>query len=435
MKSARQIAVEALITINDNKGYSNLVLDSVINKNEISKKDVGFISTIIYGTIERLITLDFIISKYSSMKIRKMSPAVREILRTAIYQIIYMDSVPDSAAVNEAVNLTKVMKVKSASGFVNGVLRSFLRDGGKIPKITGGKIRKISVKYSCPEPLVKLLIEQYGGETAKAVLMHTMGGQNIYCRVNTLKTTADKLVKLLENEGVDASKDDEVENCLRLQSTGSIQNLTCYKEGLFHIQDKSSQIAVGFLNAHKDDCVLDVCSAPGGKTCTIAQLMENKGEITACDIYEHKVKLVSDGAQRLGITSINAKINNGEIYDETLGKFNRILCDVPCSGIGIMGRKPEIKYKDWNNLDDLEKIQYKILETSSKYLLKGGILLYSTCTLNKKENEEVVSKFLSNHSEFEALPMEGHKADGYTTLLPNEDDCDGFFFATLKKIR
>lgn len=442
--TARQAAVSALVKVNTQGAYSNLVLNETLKKSGLSPADSSFAGRLFYGTLERRLTLDHVINHYSKKPVSKLTPAVAEILRTAVYQLLYLDSVPDSAAVNEAVGLTKKMKAASASGFVNAVLRNFLRDEKKIPQIKGNRLKKLEVRYSCPQWLIKTLLEQYDEPSTLAMLEHSLDRPPLYVRVNTTKISVEDCIAHLEAEGVQVQKDPDLQGCLLLSGTASIEKLTAFSEGLFHVQDKSSQLCAAALDAKEGQRVLDTCSAPGSKSFTTAEKMGDSGEVISCDIFEEKIKKISEGAKRLGLNSISAKLQDGTVFCPDLGEFDRVLCDAPCSGIGIIGRKPEIKYKKQQELADLPQIQKKILDTVSRYVKKEGILVYSTCTLLREENDQVIEAFLSQHTEFEPcpLPQEVREAAKLTdpaawkvTLFPQMADTDGFFISCVKKVR
>ena len=433
-KLARQTAVEALLQINEEGGYSNVVFHNLVTRNQLSPQDTALCSVLVYGALERRLTLDHIIGAYSKTPVRKLTPAVREILRISLYQLLYLEHIPDSAAVNEAVKLTRLMKVSSASGFVNGVLRSFLRDGKKIPPVKkGGLAQQWQVDYSCPAELIQRLLKSCTKEQVQSLLEHSLGRPTLFARVNTTKISVEELLLRLKEEGVEAEPD-ELEGCIRLANTASMEKLATFKEGLFHIQDKSSQLCARLVGAKAGMRVLDVCSAPGSKSFTISEYMNNQGEVLSCDIYPEKIKKIQEGAERLGLSIIKAMENDAMEYKAELGQFDRVLCDVPCSGLGIIGRKPEIKYKDPKEFDGLPPIQEDILEASCKYVKEGGILTYSTCTVLPEENQKMVTAFLSRHPEFEPYQQEEHTEGWYSALFPNMKNSDGFFIATMRKI-
>ena len=435
MKTARQIAVEALGKVNRSKGYSNIVIDKALEESGLDLRDAAFATALFYGVLERMLTLDHCIGGFSKTPVEKLTPQVREILRISLYQMLYMDSVPDSAAVNEAVNLTRAMGKASASGFVNGVLRAFLRSGKRVPRMAGSRAEQLSIQYSCPAWLVQLWLDSYGEENAKGILETSLGRPPVYIRVNTLKTTAEQLTARLEEEGAVVRPDEEEENCLKVSGTGDVTSLAAFEEGLFHVQDKSSQLCTKALDVRPGMRVLDLCAAPGGKTFTIAQRMKGEGEILAMDLYRARASLIAQGAQRLGIGCITAKEGDASRFNSKLGEFDRVLCDAPCSGLGIIRRKPEIKYKNPEELQEIPEIQNKILSNAANYVKEGGILVYSTCTLNPQENEQVVEKFLQEHPQFRPcrLPQSLGSSGHMVTLLPHERGTDGFFIASMQR--
>ena len=437
MKTARQIAVEALGKVNGSKGYSNIVIDKALEQSGLDLRDAAFATALFYGVLERMLTLDHCIAGFSKTPVEKLTPQVREILRVSLYQILYMDSVPDSAAVNEAVNLTRVFRKESAGGFVNGVLRAFLRSGKRVPRMAGSRADQLSVQYSCPAWLVQLWLDSYGEENTEGILKTSLGRPPVYIRANTLKTTADALSSRLEEEGAVVRRDEMEENCLRVSGTGDVTALPAFQEGLFHVQDKSSQLCVKALDARPGMRVLDICAAPGGKSFTAAQWMHGEGELLAMDLYRARAALVAEGAQRLGICCIAAKEGDASRYNSKLGLFDRVLCDAPCSGLGIIRRKPEIKYKNPEELGEIPQLQYNILSNSANYVKKGGILLYSTCTLNPGENEGVVERFLAEHRDFAPcrLPQSLGSTGHTVTLFPHQGDTDGFFISTMERVR
>lgn len=436
MKTARQITVEALMKVNKGGGYSNLVIDNSIAASGLDVRDAGFATALFYGVLERMITLDHCIKGFSNMKLEKLSPPVREILRMSLYQLMYMDTVPESAAVNEGVNLAKTMGQEKAAGLINGILRSFIRAGKRVPRMAGTRADQLSIQYSAPAPMIEMLIDSYGEEAAIGVLATSLGRPPVYVRVNTMKTTVEALLPILEQEGIVADTDTGTENALRLSATGDITSHASFKAGLYHVQDLSSQLCCKALDVQSGQRVIDVCAAPGGKTFTLAQLLAGEGTVLALDLHASRTRLIREGAKRLGLPNVETKENDATSYNSTFGEFDRVLCDVPCSGFGIIRRKPEIKYKKQEDIGELPQIQYKILENSSKYCKADGILVYSTCTLNKQENEAVIERFLKEHSEFCAEPLLAAfgEAGYYKTFFPHIDSSDGFFVATVRAV-
>lgn len=433
MKTARQTAFEILNRIQKDNSYSNLVLDSFLDKSELPQIEKSFASALVYGVIERLITLDYELSRYLKQPLKKLKPQVLTILRMGAYQILFMDKVPASAAINESVKLTKNNGASFASGLVNAVLRKISSNG-----IT--ETDDISVKYSAPKWLCDLWIKDYGAETAVKLLEATFGSVETTVKVNTLKTDTKKLKDILANEGFEAVDSDLVENALVVRGNGALHKTKAYQDGLFHVQDLASQLCCSALGVKEDDIVFDICAAPGGKSFTLAQNMNNSGKIYSMDLYPQRINLIKNGAERLEITNIEATVNDGEKFNIQLPKADKILCDVPCAGLGVIRKKPEIRYKNLAEVDNLPDLQYSILCVSAKYLKNGGTLVYSTCSLNKAENEFVVEKFLSEHSNFETftvlpeLKRYSDKTD-YVTLMPHLHGCDGFFVAGLRKIK
>lgn len=443
MKTARHTAVQALVKVNQDGGYSNLVLDNLLSGSELAPRDKAFCTALFYGVLERRITLDAVLQKYCRQPLKKLMPQVRELLRVAVYQIIYLD-VPSSAAVNESVELSKKMKCGHASAFINGVLRSFLRDGGNLdgilPPRETDEAAWLSLNYSAPLWLVQLWLADYGAEQAEGILSAAVNRPPLYLRVNTTKNNPEELAEALRKKGMEVVLRGDIGNCLEVDKTGEIDYPVLYKRGHFTVQDISSQLAVQAVQAQPGMRCLDVCAAPGGKSFTLAQLMENTGEIVASDLHEFKSKLIREGAKRLGLGIITTAVGDASVYNEKLGLFDRVLCDVPCSGLGIIRRKPEIRYKDPDELAGLPEMQYKILENSSKYVKVGGALLYSTCTLRRAENDALVQRFLHEHPEFAPKPLPQHiqalagVSGAYqVTLLPEQLNSDGFFFASLER--
>ena len=427
MDKARTVAAKALIRV-DRGGYSQLILDAALSSAQLSARDAAFASALFYGVIERRMTLDHCIAKYAR---HALSDTVANILRLAFYQLIYLDSVPAHAAVDEAVNMTKSLGQKAASGMVNGILRSFLRDNCAVPPVKGTDSQKLAIEYSCSQDIAEKFIEWYGIDTAKEILAASIGRPPLYIRVNTLKTDADSLLEKMADKIGDSPKKLLDGNCIEV--TGDAAHTVSHKLGFFHIQDICSQKAALTLGAKPNERVFDVCAAPGSKSFVIAQQMNNEGEIISCDIQENRLGLIEKGAKRLGITIIKALQNDGCVYNSEFGSFDKILCDVPCSGLGVFRRKPEIKYHGADSIEGLPEIQYKILETSAKYLKAGGALVYSTCTINPEENEDIIQKFIANNTDFSPFPFEGDK--WFETTLPTTDGGDGFFISRIRRDR
>lgn len=435
MKSARQIAFEVLIKMHRNDAYSNIELDSALKNSGLDKRDSALVSALVYGVTERLITIDYNIEKHLTGKINKLKPEVLVILRLGAYQILFSDKIPNSAAVNESVKLAKNNRCAFAAGLCNAVLRAVGKSGLILPD-DKDKIEYLSVKYSFPRWLCQLWQDAYGEENAEGIMKTAAEKPPIYIKVNNLKTTSAELINIFKDEGVTAEPVKGFDSALQISDTGDIEKLSSYKNGLFHVQDLASQLCTKALDAKENMTVFDVCSAPGGKAFTVAEHMNNKGIIKAFDIHEHRVKLINNGAERLGITIIEGETGDAEQYDGSNGFADRVICDVPCSGLGIVRRKPEIRYKEKILIDKLPLLQYRILENASNYVKTSGRLIYSTCTLNPAENEEVCKKFLQNHKEFKQVqPLNDiNSEDGYITLMPHIHGTDGFFIAAFERL-
>ena len=423
----RFIAFKILNKIERDKAYSNIAVDTVLKENEAVS--APFVCSLVYGVIERKITLDYILEEFLSQPIKKLNPQVLTILRMGVYQIKYMGKVPVSAAVNESVKLVKKVKCSYSSGLVNSVLRKVSLTDIEMPN-TEDKIYDLSITYSCPYQLTKRFINDYGYDNTVELLSSSVGAVPLVIRVNSLRISAEKLIELLAYENVVAEQSDIIVNALIIKS-GAIFETSAYKQGLFHVQDFASQICIQNLDPQPDEIIFDVCSAPGGKAFTIAERMNNKGKIYAFDLYEQRVNLISKNAEKLGIKIIDAKVNDSSVFNEDLPQADRILCDVPCSGLGVIRRKPEIKYKDLGFIDKLCDLQYNILNCSAKYLKNQGILIYSTCSLNKVENQAICDRFLEENKEFKKISLSDE--DGYMTLMPHKNGTDGFFLAKFIK--
>ncbi len=432
--TARKLTVIALLKMEDG-GYSNLVFDALCREHSLPKQETAFAAALFYGCIERMLTLDEMIGRFSSVPVERLDWVIHQLLRISLYQIFYMDT-PDSAAVNESVKLAKQVGKGRLSGFLNGVLRTALRNRDRAQQVPEDPVAALSFTYSCPQPLIRMWDKHYGRERTVQMLEASLGQPPLFIRVNTLKISTQELIEKLAQEGIEAKVHPTLNNCLHLLHAGAVEKGVCFQRGWFHVQDASSQICVQALGARPGERILDVCAAPGGKSFTIAQEMENTGELLSSDLYEHRAALIREGSKRLGIKILQAQARDASGYDPSLGLADRVLCDVPCSGFGIIRRKPEIKYKALDEVKNLPQIQYKILETSANYVKAGGILLYSTCTLSHHENEKVASRFLREHPEFSPSPFDGEDAGfpGQKTLFPDETH-DGFFLQRFIKMR
>lgn len=449
MVSARQIAAEALLRVDKDDAYSNLALDNRLEREyrassaagdtaqlERQRSEAAFASTLFYGVLERRITLDCCIEKYAVKGLKSISPEVLQILRVAFYQLLFLPNIPESAVVNEAVKITRQMRRSSSAGFVNGVLRTFLRDECALPHFDD-PLLELSVLYSIPPWIFQEWNTAYGPESAEQIAAAFNRPSPIYVRANSLKCTPEQLCGEMVAEG-SAAPDPSLPGCVRLSHTGNLRRMSAFQNGWFHVQDKSSQLCALSLDARPGERILDLCAAPGGKSFTIAQQMEDRGIVDAFDIYEKRSALIQEGAKRLGLTSVHSGARDALLFVPDSPQYDRVLCDVPCSGLGVLGRKPEIRYKERDDFLDLPLIQYKILENAAKYVKTGGTLVYSTCTLRQEENSGVARKFLANNPGFSVIPLpescgEYAGKEGELTLMPHVDGTDGFYICHMIK--
>lgn len=441
MANVRMTAYKVLYRVLYEDAYSAIAVNNAIREDICEPLDASFLSALVYGVLERKLTLQYIIRQYSSIRIKKIEKKTIIILYLGFYQLLYMDKVPDSAAVNESVKLCKSLRLNHSAGFVNALLRNFIRadKAYKLPDVSDTP-RYLSVVYSCPEELVTELIESYGAEITEKILSGFIGRPPVTVRVNTLKTDKQTLTKALEKRGIKVEEIPFLPDSLDLSSTGSLDKIEEFRDGHFFVEDAASQLCAEILGAEPGERIADVCAAPGGKSFYSAIKMGDRGEIFSFDIFDHKLKLIDSYAEKLGIHIIRTELRDAE-KGYHLPECDRILCDVPCSGLGILRRKPEIRYKTDTNIDLLTKLQYSILCMSARDLPVGGTLVYSTCTLRKRENHEIVSRFIADHPEFVPDPIVlpegiGHvidEDDCCLTLLPGVYGTDGFFVARLRR--
>lgn len=434
--------MEILVDIHQNGAYSNKSIDRHLDAN-ISSQDENLVRELVYGVLENKIYIDYIISKASKIKIKKIHYQILEILRTGIYQIIFTDRIPDSAAVNEAVNLAKKYGHKGTIGFVNGVLRSVSRDRDKFTQIDeNDKIKYISTKYSHQEYMVERWVKAFGADFTEDLCKSNNEKPLLNIRVNTLKITKEKLLKRLQTSGYEVEEAKFAKDCLIIKNPFRITELIDFKEGYFTIQDESSILVGQITNPKENSLVLDICAAPGGKSTHLAQLMNNKGRIISRDIYEHKIELIRENSKRLGINIIEAEIHDAlELDNSLINKVDYCLLDAPCSGLGLIKRKPEIKLNrseaDINNLIELQK---SIINIAKQYVKDGGYLVYSTCTVEDDENIKLIRGFLEENPDFTLVSLDNdfhnreglaNLSDGYIQLYPNIHGTDGFFIAKM----
>jgi len=433
--NARKLAQRILDEIDQTGDFSHLVVNSTFQRYDIESADRRFVSHVVFGVLENKMLLDYYIRKLSEQRFSRIDPSIVNILRMGLYQIAYMTKVPESAAVDESVKLAKNISEKD-SKFVNGILRSFIRAGKKIdlPDRNKHLITHLSIKYSFPEWLVEMWIKEYGVKFTEGLLEASNQTPKLSIRVNTLVTDVSSLLKKFELEGIKCESSELVPEGIVIEDMNhiSLQELPGYKEGAFIVQDISSMCVGHYSGVLEHQTVLDVCAAPGGKATHVAQLMNNTGRVIARDNQENKLGIIAENSERLKLSNIQTELFDALEVDENLiGAVDVVLVDAPCSGLGIIRRKPDIKYnKSPEGLNDLVSMQRQILKNASLYVKDGGTLIYSTCTLNPAENQEIVNWLINEDSHFK---MDAIDDQSFITLFPNTHHTDGFFIARLKK--
>ena len=433
----RATALKILCETEQNDAYLNLVFTRELSAKKLSVCDTGFVKELVFGIFRNRILLDYIIRKNSSIRLKKIDPKVLNILRMGTYQILFMDKVPNHAAVDESVKLAKKCSSPKTVSFANGVLRGIIRscENGINLEDIKDKTEYLSIKYSYPLPLAEFFVKNFGKD-AEEIMASGNFVPELCVRVNTLKITKEEFKKKLDSLDI-TYRDTPYTDC-GLYLFGATEEKRKTLSGLFTVQDQSSQLAALSLSPEPGNLVLDLCAAPGGKTTHLAELMKNQGKIFASDIYEARLKSVDALAQNLGISIIETTVRDATLPDESLiDKADRVLADVPCSGLGIIRRKPDIKYKEnITDFTELNQIQENILECAYRYLKQGGIMVYSTCTVNKSENTELINKFLQKHPDMalDKIDNPSLKNEGYLELYPHIHNSDGFFVCRMKKL-
>ena len=431
---ARETALNVLIACRKEGGWSNGVLKEYLQRDHLDRRDAALATRLCYGVLQNRLKLDFYLQQLLAGKLKDLHPAVRDILHLGLYQLKEMDKVPSSAAVNESVDLAKkyCKKLRYAPGLVNAVLRKAA--DAPLQEPTGWQ-----EKYSHPQALIDLLKGYVGKERIKKMLQANNEAPNTVIQVNTLKITTAALARRLEEEGVSAQPHGWMKDCLILSGTGNLEKLSAFREGLFYVQDAAAKLSVICAGLTPGQRVLDCCAAPGGKSFASAIAMEGSGSVTSCDVHPHKAELIANGAARLGIEMLSARCQDATAFvADWEGKMDIVIADVPCSGLGIIRKKPDIRYKNLQEMTQLPALQLNILENQARYVRPGGVLLYSTCTLVHGENEGVVEAFLKENPNFtlEKLPLPvefPENTTGMLALVPGEYDTDGFFIAKLRR--
>ena len=436
--NGREAALQVLTACRKLDAWSDGSLKAAVKG--LDRREAAFATRLTYCVLQNRALLDFYIGAYCTQNFEKLEPFVRDVLRLGACQILMMDRVPDSAAVSEAVDMVKRHKRQRAAGFVNAVLRKISQNKDSLPPIPADHIiQYLSIRYSHPEWLVERLVEILGRKQAEEFLRLDNEAVPMTIQRNPLKCDREELVRELEECGVSMREHPWLPDCWEVSGTGDLEQLSAFINGWFQVQDAAAKAAALAGGAKPGDAVLDVCAAPGGKTFACSMSMENTGSITSCDIHAHKLELIERSAQRLGITCLKTELadgrNNREEWNET---FDLVVCDVPCSGLGIIRKKPDIRYKDPRALSGLPNVQKAILENACRYVKSGGVLLYSTCTILPEENEGVVDSFLSSHTEFYKEPFclaEGlEETNGALTLWPQRHGTDGFYLCRMRKL-
>lgn len=439
---AREAALLTLNTCQRQGGWSDGALKKQLAAGGLEGREAALATQLCFGVVQNEMLLDFYISKFSNIPLRRMESKVVQALRLGLYQMLFLSKIPQSAAVNCSVELTRThCKNPRAPGMVNAILRSLQRNLNQLPTIPQNDLAEyFSILYSHPVWLVEALLPLLGSEGTAEFLQANNSQPPMTAMVNTTKATAQEATDLLAEQGVEVTPHPWLENCLILNKTGNLERLDAYGQGLFYVQDPASRLMALASGAAPGMRVLDMCAAPGGKSFAAAIQMDNQGEVISCDLHPHKKKLIQAGADRLGLSIIKPMTADGKVRrEEWVSTFDLVLVDAPCSGLGVIRKKPDIRYKDPKPLEDLPQVQQAILENAAGYVKAGGVLMYSTCTILPRENGEVVSAFLEKHPEFvrEAFELPGAAGRveaGEITLWPQVHQTDGFFICKLRKV-
>ena len=432
---ARETALGALIACRKDGAWANGVMKEYIQRDRLDGRDSALATRLVYGVIQNRGLLDFYLRQLLTGKLENLQPVVRDILHMGLYQLYQMDKIPESAAVNESVLLAKkYSKNPKAPALINGVLRNAQRNREQLKQPVS-----YADRYSHPEELIALLKASVPKGKLEPMLIANNAAPQTVIQVNTLKTTVKELLDILETEKIAAQPHRWMPNCLVLDRTGNLEQLKSFQDGLFYVQDPASKLSVLCAELRKGWRVLDCCAAPGGKSFAAAMETQDSGKILSCDLHQHKIPLMQKGAQRLGIQNHFVRQQDASVFvPEWESTMDAVIVDAPCSGYGIIRKKPDIRYKDPKAMEQLPQLQLEILKNQARYVKPGGVLMYSTCTLLKRENEDVVTAFLAEHPQFalEALPLPEvfpQNTTGMLTLIPGEYDTDGFFICRMRR--
>lgn len=435
MGSGRKAALTALEKCRRAGAWSDAVIGSVMDASGLGGRERGFCTALCYGVVQRLYLLDHYIFTYCTMT--KLEPKVLDILRISVYQLLFMDRVPDSAAVNEGVKLCRELGYGRAAGLVNAVLRKIAADKS-LPPVAGGEEKRLSVIYSCPEPLIKLYREFFDAEETERLLKAQNEPAPLFVQVNTMKTSCRALLERFQAQGIKCREHESLSDCIAAEASGNVESFPGFDEGAFYIQDPAAKISASLMEPKAGTCILDLCAAPGGKSFAAAVLSGGRAKITACDLHENKLSRLEKGADRLGFDNIKTCANDARrVRPEWKESFDSVICDVPCSGLGVIRKKPDIRYKELDGFGQLEAVQRDILAAAAEYVRPGGILVYSTCTVRREENGLAVERFLEECPDFSAedfrLPGGKSSRGGMYQFWPHIDGTDGFFAAKLRR--
>ncbi|NPV29788.1 MAG: 16S rRNA (cytosine(967)-C(5))-methyltransferase RsmB [Firmicutes bacterium] len=448
--SARDGALRILLAVEREGAYANLALQKLTRSRRLNPAEMALLTELAYGTLRLRNTLDWVIGKFSKVPVERLNYVIRNILRLAVYQLLFLERVPAAAVCNESVNLARKWRLDSLAGFVNGVLRNIVRHPERIeyPSLQEDPVLHISVKYSHPAWLVERWLRRFGEEETIALCRTNNMPPPLVLRCNTLKASPEQLRKILEEEGISARPSPLIPEGLRVSRLAFLPDCASFREGFFVVQDESSMLASLVLNPQPGSFVVDACSGPGGKTSHLAQIMKNKGRVLALDIHEHRLRLVQKTCLRLGISIVETSLLDARFLPEELwGRADYLLVDAPCSGLGVIRRRPDLRWRVCpEELVHHAQAQLAILEGAGKCLKKGGVLVYSTCSTEPEENLEVVTRFLTDHPDFEPQEIVSRlpfplvydedrvsARAGHLQLLPHRHGTDGFFLACLKK--